>query len=98
MPKMAVPIAGYVAAIAVLGLAHGLRRLGRSRPRWAGAALAVAMRVAGAIDEGIVVTIFCDGGEKYLSERFWEATEATLRHGCAPISLAGSRVTRTPPL
>jgi cysteine synthase B len=37
-----------------------------------GAALAVAIRVAGAIDEGIVVTIFCDGGEKYLSERFWE--------------------------
>jgi cysteine synthase B len=37
-----------------------------------GAALAVAMRVARAIDEGVVVTIFCDGGEKYLSERFWE--------------------------
>jgi cysteine synthase B len=37
-----------------------------------GAALAVAMRVANAIDQGIVVTIFCDGGEKYLSERFWE--------------------------
>ena len=37
-----------------------------------GAALAVAMRVAGSIDEGVVVTIFCDGGEKYLSERFWE--------------------------
>jgi cysteine synthase B len=30
------------------------------------------MRVAAAIDEGVVVTIFCDGGEKYLSERFWE--------------------------
>jgi hypothetical protein len=39
-----VTLAGpLVAAIAVLGLAHGLRRLRRARPRWAGAALAVAM-------------------------------------------------------
>jgi cysteine synthase B len=37
-----------------------------------GAALAVAMRVARSIDAGVVVTIFPDGGEKYLSERFWE--------------------------
>jgi cysteine synthase B len=37
-----------------------------------GAALAVAIRVARSIDAGVVVTIFPDGGEKYLSERFWE--------------------------
>jgi len=37
-----------------------------------GAALAAALRVADTITDGVVVTIFCDGGEKYLSERFWE--------------------------
>jgi cysteine synthase B len=37
-----------------------------------GAALAVAMRVAARLDDGVVVAIFCDGGEKYLSERFWD--------------------------
>ena len=37
-----------------------------------GAALAAAVRVAKDLDEGVVVMIFCDGGEKYLSERFWE--------------------------
>jgi cysteine synthase B len=37
-----------------------------------GAALAASLRVANAIEEGVIVTIFSDGGEKYLSERFWE--------------------------
>jgi cysteine synthase B len=37
-----------------------------------GAALAAALRVARTADAGVVVVIFCDGGEKYLSERFWE--------------------------
>jgi S-sulfo-L-cysteine synthase (O-acetyl-L-serine-dependent) len=37
-----------------------------------GAALAAALRVADTVEEGVVVTIFSDGGEKYLSERFWE--------------------------
>jgi S-sulfo-L-cysteine synthase (O-acetyl-L-serine-dependent) len=37
-----------------------------------GAALAAALRVANTIAEGVIVTIFSDGGEKYLSERFWE--------------------------
>lgn len=37
-----------------------------------GAAVAAAMRVADRLSEGVVVTILCDGGEKYLSERFWE--------------------------
>ena len=37
-----------------------------------GAALAAGLRVAATLDEGVVVMIFCDGGEKYLSERFWE--------------------------
>ena len=37
-----------------------------------GAALAASLQIANAITEGAIVTIFCDGGEKYLSERFWE--------------------------
>lgn len=37
----------------------------------AGAAMVAAMKVAGQISEGVVVTIFSDSGDKYLSERFW---------------------------
>ncbi len=44
-----------------------------------GAALAASIQVAGAIDHGLIVTIFPDGGGRYLSESFWEAPGATLR-------------------
>ncbi len=37
-----------------------------------GAALAAALRVARDLDQGVVVTIFPDGADKYLSERFWD--------------------------
>jgi cysteine synthase B len=37
-----------------------------------GAALAAALKVGRTIDGGVVVAIFSDGGDKYLSERFWE--------------------------
>ena len=37
-----------------------------------GANLAGALRVARETRDALVVVIFCDGGEKYLSERFWE--------------------------
>jgi cysteine synthase B len=37
-----------------------------------GANVAAARRVADRISEGVVVTILCDGGLRYLSERFWE--------------------------
>ena len=38
-----------------------------------GAALAACEQVAAGAPAGsVIVTIFCDGGEKYLSERFWE--------------------------
>ncbi len=37
-----------------------------------GAALAVGLRTAATIEDGVIVMIFPDGGEKYLSERFWE--------------------------
>ncbi len=38
----------------------------------AGAAMAAALKVAKQIDKGVIVTIFPDGGSKYLSEDFWE--------------------------
>ena len=37
-----------------------------------GAALACALQVARALESGIVVTVFPDAGDKYLSERFWD--------------------------
>lgn len=38
-----------------------------------GAALAAAMTVARQIPQGVVVTVFPDGAEKYFSEAFWSA-------------------------
>ena len=40
-----------------------------------GAALAAALQVAGRLAEGVVVTVFPDGAEKYLSETFWTVDE-----------------------
>ena len=37
-----------------------------------GAAMAAALRVASGITHGVIVTIFGDSGDKYLSERFWD--------------------------
>ena len=37
-----------------------------------GANLAGALRVARRTSDAVVVVVFCDGGEKYLSERFWD--------------------------
>jgi cysteine synthase B len=52
------------------------RRLGRNEGLLvgvsAGAALACALKIAEGIASGVIVTIFPDGGDKYLSERFWE--------------------------
>ncbi len=41
----------------------------------AGAALCAALTVAKKIKQGVVVTVFPDGAEKYLSESFWTADE-----------------------
>jgi S-sulfo-L-cysteine synthase (O-acetyl-L-serine-dependent) len=38
----------------------------------AGAAVATALGVAREIESGTVVTVLCDGADKYLSENFWE--------------------------
>jgi cysteine synthase B len=40
-----------------------------------GAALAAALTVARRLDRGVVVTVFPDGAEKYLSESFWTIDE-----------------------
>jgi cysteine synthase B len=37
-----------------------------------GAAVVAGLSVARTTDDAVVVMIFSDGGEKYLSERFWE--------------------------
>ncbi len=37
----------------------------------AGANVVAALQVARQLSAGVVVTIFCDGADKYLSERFW---------------------------
>jgi len=38
----------------------------------AGAAMVAALKVAANISRGVIVTIFPDSGDKYLSERFWD--------------------------
>lgn len=46
-----------------------------------GAALAAAVKIAETLDSGVVVTVFPDGGDRYLSERFWTETEDTMESG-----------------
>ena len=52
------------------------RRLGREEGLLvgisAGAAMAAALKLANSIDSGVIVTIFPDSADKYLSERFWD--------------------------
>lgn len=37
-----------------------------------GCNVAAALDVASGLEEGVVVTVLCDGADKYLSDRFWE--------------------------
>jgi cysteine synthase B len=60
--------------------AHGMvRRLAREEGLLAGvssgAALAAMLDVARRLDSGVIVTIFPDGAEKYLTDNFWTAEE-----------------------
>jgi len=41
----------------------------------AGAATVAALQVAKAVQRGVIVTIFPDSGDKYLSERFWDEAD-----------------------
>ena len=56
-----------------------VRRLAREEGLLAGissgAALAVSLDVARRLDSGVIVTIFPDGAEKYLTDSFWTANE-----------------------
>ena len=38
----------------------------------AGANVVAALRVARRIEQGVLVTVFCDAADKYLSDKFWE--------------------------
>jgi S-sulfo-L-cysteine synthase (O-acetyl-L-serine-dependent) len=58
-------------------LAHDYtRRLGKREGLLvgvsSGAALACALKVAENVKSGVIVTVFPDAGDKYLSERFWD--------------------------
>jgi S-sulfo-L-cysteine synthase (O-acetyl-L-serine-dependent) len=60
--------------------AHAMvRRLAREEGLLAGissgAALAAVVDVARGLDEGVVVTVFPDGAEKYLTDSFWTAND-----------------------
>jgi cysteine synthase B len=65
----------------------------------AGAALVAALRLARELTEGVVVTLFPDGGGKYLSESFWENERYTDAGRVSVSSRAGGRIVRAvPPL
>ena len=38
--------------------------------------MAASLRVADGLEEGVVVTVFCDSAAKYLSEDFWRQTSS----------------------
>ena len=54
-----------------------VRRLAREEGLLAGissgAALSASLQVARQLERGVLVTIFPDGAEKYLTEKFWQA-------------------------
>jgi len=56
-----------------------VRRLAREEGLLAGissgAALAASLDVAKRLQSGVVVTIFPDGAEKYLTDAFWTAND-----------------------
>jgi cysteine synthase B len=61
--------------------AHAMvRRLAREEGLLVGISAAAAMvcslKLAEELEEGVIVTIFCDTGTRYLSERFWQNGEA----------------------
>ncbi len=55
---------------------HMVRRLAREEGLFvgisSGAAACAALQIAASLRQGVVVTIFPDAGEKYLSDTLWE--------------------------
>jgi len=41
----------------------------------AAANIVAALKVAETLEQGVIVTILCDGGSRYLSEKFWSPEE-----------------------
>jgi [CysO sulfur-carrier protein]-thiocarboxylate-dependent cysteine synthase len=62
-------------ADAVSGLKLLLEREGVFGGVSSGAVVHAALRLAGELDEGVVVCVLADGGWKYLSADFWDATD-----------------------
>ena len=58
---------GRILSYSCAGLLLGLAGWAIARTPFAG-----ALRVARRTSDAVVVVVFCDGGEKYLSERFWD--------------------------
>jgi cysteine synthase B len=50
-----------------------------------GANVAAAVRVAERLREGVVVSVLCDGGSRYLEEPFWDETGPARRAGTAQL-------------
>ncbi len=69
-------------AEAVSGLRLLLEREGVLGGVSSGAVIDAALRLADEIDEGVVVCVLADGGWKYLSADFWDATdvESSMEH------------------
>jgi cysteine synthase len=38
--------------------------------------MTAVLRVASRLDHGVIVTIFPDGAERYVSERFWQEEDS----------------------
>jgi cysteine synthase B len=47
------------------------RELGLLVGQSSGAAYWAARRLAEELDEGVIVTVFCDGGDKYMTTAMW---------------------------
>ena len=62
-----------------------------------GANLAGALRVARNTSDAVIVVVFCDGGEKYLSERFWDERRDAHAGGSAGRGAGDSRAWRRRP-
>ena len=62
-------------AEAVAGLRRLLEREGVLGGVSSGAVIHAALRIADELDEGVVVCVLADGGWKYLSADFWDATD-----------------------
>jgi len=91
MPTALVP-AIYDASLADENLSIGteiahtfVRRLAREEGLLvgisSGAALAAALEVGRRLERGVVVTVFPDGAEKYLTETFWQADDGRAGSG-----------------